>query len=551
MLKTFNINLGGQAFVINEDAYHVLDNYLNNIKRIYANEVGKEEILQDIETRFAELFIQKGKDRIVSIEDVNQVIAVMGTPEDFEDGEQAETKTNTTSNFQKSTSTEKRLYRDKDNSVVAGVCSGLTAYFGINDPIWLRIVFIISPFITVGTALLVYIILWIIMPEAKTTAEKLAMKGEPINLSNIVEKKNEKIEELTSSNSSLNNIVNAIGKFVSILFNILIKLSKVLLYIIFGSIILSLIGTVIAFIVSVFIGTPIAKQFLFDANTNSPILLILGGLLVGVSALVGLILLLIHLFSKNYKVFNLKTILPIIGLIIAGLFILSFVTKEGATFFKHKEKIVQSVPLNYSAMGDTLKLDISPMNKKDYQININSFGDLMSFLGKDFEIENDVDIQILTTPLDSFYVEKEFSSFGKTEKEALKNATSISHQLTQMNNKLIIDPLFSFNTKERKIRNQKLIVRVYVPENKVIQWTPQTEEYIDISDMPINWDKETYRKVNANNQVKIDIKSDSSNSVNINIRGNDDDDYDDDYDDRYDEQHYIFIAKNGEFIAID
>ncbi|MCB9074724.1 MAG: hypothetical protein H6552_04195 [Chitinophagales bacterium] len=120
-----------------------------------------------------------------------------------------------------------------------------------------------------------------------------------------------------------------------------------------------------------------------------------------------------------------------------------------------------------------------------------------------------------------------------------------------MNNKLIIDPLFSFNTKERKIRNQKLIVRVYVPENKVIQWTPQTEEYIDISDMPINWDKETYRKVNANNQVKIDIKSDSSNSVNINIRGNDNDDYDDDYDDRYDEQHYIFIAKNGEFITID
>ena len=171
MLKTFNINLGGQAFVINEDAYHVLDNYLNNIKRIYANEVGKEEILQDIETRFAELFIQKGKDRIVSIEDVNQVIAVMGTPEDFEDGEQAETKTNTTSNFQKSTSTEKRLYRDKDNSVVAGVCSGLTAYFGINDPIWLRIVFIISPFITVGTALLVYIILWIIMPEAKTNSK--------------------------------------------------------------------------------------------------------------------------------------------------------------------------------------------------------------------------------------------------------------------------------------------------------------------------------------------------------------------------------------------
>ncbi|HMW95309.1 MAG TPA: PspC domain-containing protein [Chitinophagales bacterium] len=550
MLKTFNINLGGQAFVINEDAYHVLDNYLNNIKRIYANEEGKEEILQDIETRFAELFIQKGKDRIVAVEDVNQVIAVMGTPEDFEDGEQAETTTNTKPNFQKSTPTEKRLYRDKDNSVVAGVCSGLTAYFGINDPIWLRIIFIISPFITVGTALLVYIILWIIMPEAKTTAEKLAMKGEPINLSNIVEKKNEKIEELTSS-SSLNNIVNAIGKIVSILFNILIKLSKVLLYIIFGSIILSLIGTVIAFIVSVFIGTPIAKQFLFDANTNSPILLILGGLLVGVSALVGLILLLVHLFSKNYKVFNLKTILPIVGLIISGLFILSFVTKEGAAFFKHKEKIVQSVPLNYSAMGDTLKLDISPMTKREHQININSFGDLMSFLGKDFEIENDVDIQIFTTPLDSFYVEKEFSSFGKTEKEALKNATSISHQLTQMNNKLIIDPLFSFNTKERKIRNQKLIVRVYVPENKVIQWTPQTEEYIDISDMPINWDKETYRKVNANNQVKIDIKSDSSNSVNINIRGNDNDDYDDDYDDRYDEQHYIFIAKNGEFIAID
>lgn len=185
MLKTFNINLGGQAFIINEDAFHILDNYLNAIKRFYANEDGKDEIVQDIESRFAELFLQNGNDKIITDVDVNKVISIMGYPEDFN-----EEKIEFNSSYVNNTSKiDKRLYRDMDEKFIAGVCSGLSNYLGIKDPIWLRLFFVISPFFTAGTAILIYIIFWIVMPEAKTTTEKMAMKGEKINLSNIVEKK--------------------------------------------------------------------------------------------------------------------------------------------------------------------------------------------------------------------------------------------------------------------------------------------------------------------------------------------------------------------------
>ena len=105
----------------------------------------------------------------------------MGEPQDFADGEAPETVDTAETNANKPT---KRLMRDPDNAILGGVCAGIAAYWGIN-PLWVRLLFIFSPFITFGTSLLIYIVLWISMPEAQTAAEKLQMRGEEVTLDSL------------------------------------------------------------------------------------------------------------------------------------------------------------------------------------------------------------------------------------------------------------------------------------------------------------------------------------------------------------------------------
>lgn len=539
MLKTFNINLGGQAFIINEDAFHILDNYLNAIKRFYANEDGKDEIVQDIESRFAELFLQNDKDKIITDVDVNKVISIMGYPEDFNE-EKIEFSSNYSNN---STKTDKRLYRDMDEKFIAGVCSGLSNYLGIKDPIWLRLFFVVSPFFTAGTAILIYIIFWIVMPEAKTTTEKMAMKGEKINLSNIVEKKNQIIESDVSS---------TLGNIIRTLVDIALKLAKGFFYFIVIVILGSILATFFAVLISLIFATPFAGKFIFT-NTSDSIWLLVGNILLMSSLIIGLILLIVHLFSKTHKVFKLKTVLPLLVFFIAGLVLVIISSKNGLKNFRYNETITQSVPLSYTTIGDTLQLDISDKTRKDLNIQINSFNDFFAFLTQKYNIESDVEIEVLPTATDSFYVLKEFSSYGSTQKDALQNATSIVHTMNQYNNKLIIDPFFSYNTKDYKFRNQKLKLKVYVPDNKIIKWNDRTEEYINESKLPITWSEELAQKYalylhsDDNDSVKLTVRV---NGKNIDIDTNDIDD-DNDNDDFYEREHYIFIMKDGKLIPLD
>lgn len=178
MKKTININLNGISFTLDEDAYQALEEYLNSIKTHFKNKEIGTEIIRDIEARIAELFQQytgTGK-QILSIDDVNKVKAQLGKPSDFDDTE--EENIHEAGNA----GSYKRLYRDPKDRIIGGVCSGLGAYFHI-DPVWVRIIFVIATIS--GVSPLVYLILWIIMPPARTTSERLEMRGEPVNISNI------------------------------------------------------------------------------------------------------------------------------------------------------------------------------------------------------------------------------------------------------------------------------------------------------------------------------------------------------------------------------
>ncbi len=189
MKKVINITLGSIVFAIDEDAYSVLATYLEQIKNNLKNSDDIKEIIDDVEIAIAEKFMarKRSEKMAVTSTDVEVVISEMGSPVEFGTGEEEAANTNQTA-VPKETEPEpkKRLYRDKDNAVIAGVSSGLANYFGI-DPVVVRLIFVISIFFN-GLGLLVYIILWLVVPIAKTTADKYAMRGERVTLQDITER---------------------------------------------------------------------------------------------------------------------------------------------------------------------------------------------------------------------------------------------------------------------------------------------------------------------------------------------------------------------------
>jgi phage shock protein PspC (stress-responsive transcriptional regulator) len=178
MKITVSINLGGYSFNIDEDAYAELKKYLRNLELHFAGEESSSEILSDIETRMAELFRTKltNYKQVIDIKDVQQVITILGTPEDISDNE------GPTMRDKFSSPGYHRMYRDPDHRVIGGVCAGIAAFWNIE--LWVvRLIFLILAIMGIG--ILIYLILYIVLPEAKTTAEKIAMKGNPVNIHNI------------------------------------------------------------------------------------------------------------------------------------------------------------------------------------------------------------------------------------------------------------------------------------------------------------------------------------------------------------------------------
>jgi phage shock protein PspC (stress-responsive transcriptional regulator) len=200
------VNLGGYPFTIDENAHEALELYLETIEAHFSDSEGCDEILDDIEARIAELFSDflQGKS-IVTLKEYDAMVKVMGRPEDFgaeamEDDEMDIPKASNKKNRKGKYShikTGKRLFRDPEEKVIGGVCSGVAAYFGVADPLWIRLGFIALVFIG-GISVLLYPILWAIVPPAKTAGDKLKMKGEPATVSNIAKTVEEELTELSN-----------------------------------------------------------------------------------------------------------------------------------------------------------------------------------------------------------------------------------------------------------------------------------------------------------------------------------------------------------------
>ncbi|HEY2583110.1 MAG TPA: PspC domain-containing protein, partial [Mucilaginibacter sp.] len=210
MNKTIIININGIVFHIEEDAYEILKNYMTDVKRHFSNSADSLEITTDIENRIAEMFsemLAKESKQVIIEQDVNAVIEQMGTVADFENAE-ADSKS-AQNPFGDARSGTRRLFRDPDDHLVAGVCAGIASYFDV-DTVWIRLAFAIF-ILAGGTGLILYIILWMVVPKAVSRADRMAMKGEKQNLQGF--KKNFE-DELSSMKQNLSNFGHEARSFV-------------------------------------------------------------------------------------------------------------------------------------------------------------------------------------------------------------------------------------------------------------------------------------------------------------------------------------------------
>lgn len=270
MKKVINITIGEMVFFIEEDAYKKLEEYLNSIRNYFSSD---EDVFNDIEYSIAEKFTARGMDanKSISQKDVDEIIREMGTIEELSYGEEKSESFSKEKNKGKGFK-DKRLYRETEDVVIAGVASGIAKYFGI-DPVIVRILFVVSVFFG-GFGIIIYLILWFVIPPADTASKKIDMEGGSVTLSEIETFVKKKIDEVPKSR---------LKKILSVPFKIIKKLFQFIKFIVmkFGLVLIIFIGAVVAF-------SAIVGLFGFSASI---ITILLGGSLSepGVTAIIGIL----------------------------------------------------------------------------------------------------------------------------------------------------------------------------------------------------------------------------------------------------------------------
>lgn len=543
MKRTVQVNLSGQVFTIDEDAYEVLSAYLKRIASLYDRSAGKDEILSDIESRIAELLIErKGESKeVVTIEDVAAVTAIMGNPEQFEDDSMDDTEESYRTNYS-SDSSKKRLYRDSDNGIIGGVCSGIAYYFGI-DPVWIRLFFGLS-FIFFGSGVIFYILLWIIIPEARSASEKLNMKGEPVNIGSIgktIEKEIGSLGEKISnsgnnfSRTSGRKIERGIDRLAHFLAEIFRGIFKVLGKVL-GAIFL-MIGTfTIIFMIAGIIG--VADVIHFDSNDWSSsmniyewgdIVFTSGTWLL--SAIVGFILLVgvpflalayggVKLLFPRFKVPNLGA--SFFGLWFIGL-VLSIMTafSIGQEFCK-EEKVVKTVVLSDRGLiADTINLNVGhdpfgiSTNRAYYANN-----DFMMKVDNRRIIVGNVEFDIQQSSYSQVKLEVKKSAQAESNEEAGIRADSIQYNFSMDSSSITFDPFFSY-PQMHLLRDQEVRLTLKIPVGQVVYLDPSIKRVMDdiqnVTDMFDPKMVSHYWIMNSEGLTCLDCKEGRDNEDEISI----------------------------------
>ena len=504
MNKTVNINLANTLFHIDDTAYNKLKRYLESIKRSFSGTAGSEEIIADIEARVAELFLEKMENerQVITQKEVDEVINVMGQPEDYmvdEDIFEDEPKKSQT----QTTSKTKKLYRDIDEKYIGGVCSGLEHYLGI-DALWIRLIFILLAVFT-GFGLIAYILLWILVPEAATTSQKLDMRGEPINISNIERKVKEGFDDVADKvksvdyekvgnkvKSSSKTFFDTIGDIIMFFFKIIGKFIGILLIIIGAS---TLIGLFIAlFTVGIFdaVHFPGVDFYEIVNTTGAPVWLV--SLLMFFA--VGIPFFFLLYLGLKILVNNLKSIGNIAKFSLLGLWLISVgvlfaLGVRQAAEFTNVGSVHVKEEMTLENPSDTLVIKVKD---SDFDRNMENmhFGRMVFTYDENDKrilISDDIRIKLRKSEDSIIKIDIRKDAHGSTTLEARDRAKEINYAYTVSGNEIIFDEHFTTDP-SNKVRDQEITSTVYIPEGGIVRFDESTTGHLGSG---IRNDRDYYR----------------------------------------------------------
>ncbi|MCF8389903.1 MAG: PspC domain-containing protein, partial [Bacteroidales bacterium] len=495
MKRALKINLNGRVFHIDEDAYEKLKNYLDTISSHFSNVEESKEIIDDIESRIAEILEEKLKDQssVISIKQVEEIIEIMGRPEEIVDEEITDNENKR--GFHSSGGKYRRLYRDPDNAVFGGVAAGLSAYFGI-DMLVVRILFVVLILAGWGLPFILYLVLWIAVPKAMTAAEKLEMKGEKVNVSNLEKKVREEYEDVKENISKARNskagrkTEDAFYEIFRVLGLIIVGFFKVILAIIAISFIIAGISLIVSLIGLAFFGVGASGWGLFhiwDSDVSHFIVPFINPAnlsFIGISAiLVVLVPLLAIIYGLFKALFRFKARDKALGASAFAIWLLAIITLITLGVFEAKEYKEGEDVLNTfnfdDFSGQVLYISLNDFDKEIFE-NKEDFGidEFKYLIARDGTIYGEVNIDFRESKTNEFKLEIEKSSRGEDYEDALRFAENLSYSFSRSDSMLYVDPYFH-SEYENKWRFQTVEINIFVPEGKSIQFDKEVANYVD------------------------------------------------------------------------
>ncbi|QCE42122.1 PspC domain-containing protein [Psychroserpens sp. NJDZ02] len=522
MNKTVNINLAGIFFHIDEDAYLKLQRYLEAIKRSFTDSQGRSEIIADIEIRIAELFSERMKtDRqVISNTEVDDVITIMGQPEDylvddeiFEDEPEHKSYSKSSSYSKSKNVNSKKLFRDTENSYVGGVCSGLAHYFNI-EVIWVRLIWVLLIF-GAGTGVFLYILLWVFIPEATSTADKLTMTGEEVTITNIEKKIRDGFDSVTENVKNIdfqkhadkfkegfeqasdsfsesvkkidtNKIKSSSQSFFESLGGVISSLLKIVSKFIGIALVVSCVAGIIALAIGLIFGTFFDADFTFFTSdfvrtydgTDGlfwlfPVLIFI----VSVIPIIFFIYLGLKILIKNLKPMGSVAKYSLIGLWIMAVIGLAIVgTKQGLSY-KEQASDIKTQQLTNIKTNDTLVLSMN-YNDTFAERFIRDFGlqHTNDDNGNDVVFSQGIRLIVKSTKDNVAKLRVKKSARGINFDKAKNRAKNINYNYTLVDNNLILDNYFTVPKNEIS-RDQEIELTLYLPEGSILYAEESTYNY--------------------------------------------------------------------------
>ena len=484
MNKTIIININGIVFHIEEDAYEVLRAYMTDVKRHFAYSADSEEIVTDIENRLAEMFSERlasESKQVIVAHDVSEVIGIMGNVADFDVEEDAEPAFSYNSNT--SFKGEKKLLRDMDDRVIAGVCAGVGHYFDI-EPRWMRLTILFLVFFG-GTGIMLYIILWIVMPRALSRADKMAMKGEPINIQTFKKNFDDEVEGLRhgihrASNEAGPIIEKAAGAIGGIL-KIVFKVIGAFIIFIGAMVLFGLVVGLLAFL-GIWQSTDL-NQFPYNiVNPEYKSVISFSAFVIVFIPLVALILFAIRVLFNRTVVSRTGSFAMLI-IWLAGLGLGVYYGARIGGQFTDEATFSQTIDLQSDSVY-YLKLNPAKFLTKEDSISYNI--DKGRFKGKmivnaddhDFNMPRNVRLRIELSDGTKGILNQEFSAKGPNFETALKTAQQTNYQFLQKDSLLQLD----WNTRLRKgqlWRDQRVDLTLRIPKNTTLIIDGELNRYLE------------------------------------------------------------------------